>query len=291
MKIGNLCTYLLIITFITSSCYGPRNIYSSGPFISPFPLNKGESSVEVTHSYNSRKSNPNDSAKNNKDNGYGFYLTHSFTNNNQFTFYTDFKKEKNCLLDTSHYFLNNAGFDFSSILSKRITSGIGFTHFFKSSKTTSERASKAITGLLSYQHSSLSDSGLINQTNYKRNFKSSNLFFILQFSSLFNISKQFRIAYIERFTLSHYFSNGTNYSNDELKSTGLDKQGKTQLYFCLIGLDIELQPFKKIPVYITSQWYNDWVMWNHFMSTQQPLGGTYIKGTGVEIGLRYQVHK
>jgi hypothetical protein len=286
VKTSKRLLYSTFLLFLFSSCYGPRNIFSSGPYISPVKLEKQESAIEVFHSTNTKKSDKNDTTKGNKNNGYTLSFIHRFNANNQFNYYVGIENEKLSLYDTTHFIYSNTGFDYSSISTKRFTTGIGFSQFIDKSYRYFLIAT-SISGMIGYQHSQIFDIGQIKQNAYIRNFDINNLFFIIQSSALIDVCKSFKIGIMNRFTFSHYFNMKTNYTSNELDSTGLNKENKTQLYASLIGLHLEFKPFKKMPVSIIGQWYNDWSFWNHFMVGYE-LNRTYIRGSGASIGLKYE---
>jgi hypothetical protein len=276
------CSTLLV--FLFSSCYGPRNIFSSGPYISPVKLEKDESALETFYISNSTKAYYVDSTKRSKNKGIGLSLIHRFKRNNQFSYYVSAQNEKLSLHDPYHILIN-ADFDNSFISTNRFTTGIGFTQFIDS-KNKFLLSATSISGMIAFQHTHINDIGDIQQNLYTRNFNINNLFLSIQFASLLHVSYRFKIGIMSRFTLAHYFSLKTNYSEDELKGTALNKVDKTQFYPSLAGLHLEYKPVKELPISIIGQLYCDWSYWHLFSQLSKR---TYINGTGIALGLKYQV--
>ncbi|HEU0064396.1 MAG TPA: hypothetical protein VFQ58_05165 [Flavisolibacter sp.] len=270
--------------FLFSTCYGPRNIFSSGPYISPVKLGIDESALETFYISNSTKSYCVDSTKRRQNKGVGLSLTHRFKGNNQFNYYISTQKEKLSLHDPYHI-LTNADFDNSFISTSRFTTGIGFTQFINRKKKFFSSAT-SISGMIAFQNTHINDTGDIQQNLYTRNFNINNLFLSIQFASLLHVSYRFKIGIMSRFTLAHYFSLKTNYSEDELKGTALNKVDKTQFYPSLAGLHLEYKPVKELPISIIGQLYCDWSYWHLFSQRSKR---TYINGTGLSLGLKYQV--
>jgi hypothetical protein len=283
--IKNTClvSSLLIPAFYLSSCMGPRNIYSVSPFVSPVALKKGATAIEANYFTHSRETNARDSTGFH-DNCFGLILSHMLKEKVLVYAFMDAKKEKahySNSIDSLSNLYYNSGFDSSVVSGKRNTWGAGMEYFF----TSHGKTIKSIAGSFAYQQMAMNDAGLLLQGPYHRFYKTDQLSFSLQGNLLFKINKSFNLAIVSRLTVLHSFIADTDYSSEEKQKTSLE-DGKTQVFFWPAGLYADCRPFKKIPLYIDGQFFNDCAYWNRPMAKYEA-NRVFIKGTGVSVGLKY----
>jgi hypothetical protein len=288
MKIDNRLFFLLCLTlaYCLCACNGPRNIYSVSSLLPPVPLQKGASGIDVGYSTHQKTTNYKDSAGN-KDYAFSLTLSHMLNKKTMLLAYTDVKNEKNIYttnLDSLHKLIYNAGFDSSVVYGKRYTAGLGIAYLLK----TTGMVIPSVAGSISLHQMSLREAGTLKGNPYHRFYKMNQLSFSLQGNLLFKFGKRFNLAYINRLTIVQLFKANTDYSADEQYNAGLHQAGKMKVLLCPIALYADFQPIKKIPLSLTGQFFSDYVNWNRMMSEYEP-GRTYVKGTGVAVGLRYVV--
>jgi hypothetical protein len=284
MKIYIPAFLLMALSCCFFSCTGPRNIYSSSPFISPVQMEKGTTAIEVNYFSHSRNQNSDDSFQKNQDNSFDLIFYHMLKERTVLFAFADVKNEHDLFHDNIALANDpgfNAGFDSSNVFGKRHTVGAGMEFFFKDhGKTTTSFA--ASVGLHRF---SLNESGLFGNAPYDRFFRLNQLSLSLQQNLLFKISNNLKIACVTRLTILNNFKATTNYSSEEKNTTGLRDQ-RVNIFICLPGLYADYKPFKKNPVYVNGQFFNDLSLWDHTFAKYE-LGRVYIKGTGASTGLRY----
>jgi hypothetical protein len=159
--------------------------------------------------------------------------------------------------------------------------GAGIEFFFndKGKVTTSLALS------LAFHHINMNESGLLNQSPYHRFYKLDQCSFSVQHNILFRTSRKFQLAWVSRLILENNFKSQTDYLPGEKFNAGL-RDNKMNVLLCLAGVYAQLKPLNKIPLYLNGQIFNDMALWNH-PSAKYELGRTYVKGSGVSVGLTY----
>lgn len=282
MQVSPLRTRLKIhMTSIASvllcCCNGPRNLYSSLPYVSPVPMQKNEHFVEVSDFTNTKSFPGNDSIVNSD---VGYRITVAGMPRSWLMVYAsgNIKKEASRFGKGMYSGLD---FDSSTILTNRYGGGVGLTvfppsvgHFFPS-----------LSALTSFQQMKLNDKGLFNGQPYQRYYALKQISIGVQANFLLKIGQRFDLAYIMRFTSVFGLGSKTNYSTTEKFDLGLWKDKTNQNLISVIGLYLDYKFVRHLPLYLSAQWYNDWIYWEHFMAPGDE-GRVYAKGTGGALGLK-----
>ena len=279
--------FLLIPVYCLFSCSGPRNIYSSSPFISPVRMEKGATAIEANYFTHTRQPDVRDSVPGNRNNCFGLNFSYMLKERTLVFAYMDVKKERDQFHDTTNilndpsYNAYNAGFDSSIVSGKRYSLGAGMEFFSKDNG----KVTTSLAGSVGFHQLTMNESGLLLQAPYHRFYKGNQLSLSLQGNFLFKITDRFKLAWVTRMTLVNSFKANTDYSSDEKLNAGI-RDERVNVFFCLTGLYANYRPFRKVPVYINGQFFNDVALWNRSLAKYE-LGRTYIKGTGVSVGMKY----
>lgn len=274
--------FLLITSCGFIACTGPRNIYSSSPFVSPFPMEESNTAIEANYFSHTIQTNKVDSSFSDRDNCFGLNVSHMLKERTLLFGFVDVKKERNLFansynLDTTSYSYN-AGFDSSFVIGKRYTAGAGI-QFFSDYKNTSTNLS------FGFHHFDMNESGLLRRAPYQRFYKINQLSLSLQQNFQFKSKDRFKLAWIMRLTVLKTFKSNTNYLASEKFKAGLQDK-RVNAFLGHIGLYADYQLIKKKPLYLNGQLFNDLNMWKKAFARDE-LGRTYIKGTGVAFGIKY----
>ncbi|MGE5108781.1 MAG: hypothetical protein ACM3H8_14655 [Sphingobacteriales bacterium] len=283
-------TLLSILVFCLSSCYGPRNIYSASPFVSPVRMEKRATAIEANYFTHTGPTNARDTHLGNRDNCFGLTFSHMLKERTLVFASTDFKNERNQFHDSTDIFNNslydtynayNAGFDSSIVFGKRYSFGAGIEFF-------SDDLGKVTSSLVvsvGFHQLNMKESGLLLQAPYQRFYKVNQLSLSLQSNLLFKVSSRFNLAWVTSLSLLNTLKANTDYSSGEMLNAGL-RDRKIDIFFCATGIYADYKPLRKIPIYITGQFFNDLSLWKHSFAKYE-LGRTYVKGTGVSVGMKY----
>ena len=278
---------LLLSICIFCSCAGPRNIHSTSPFVSPVSLEKGSTAIEASYFTHGGQTNVPDSVSDNHDNALAFSIEHMVSPKTLVFGSMDVKEESNHFRDSialagdPSYNAYDGGFDSSIVFGKRYTASVGVEFF--SEQTTNISKSLAIT--MGYHQVNMNESGLLMRNPYKRFYKLNQVSLSVQGNLLFKVTKRLDVAWIMRITVLNSFKAHTDYSTQEKFNSGL-RDNRVYGFFCPTGFYIHLKPFKNIPFYLNSQFFNDVAFWNRSSAKYEP-GRTFIKGTGVSTGMQY----
>ena len=279
---------LLVLIYLLSSCTGPRNLYSSSPFVSPVAMTKGTTAAEATYFTHTRQPNVTVDLEKNHDNCFSLGISHMLTEKMLMFANWETYKEGNQFGDSIpvagdlSFNAYNAGFD-SSILSVSRYSLHAGVEFFPGDQEKTTTSSFAL--LAGWHHLNMNESGLLHRTPYRRFYDMNQASLSLQYNLLFNITNSMRLAWVIRLTVLKNFVASTDYSSDEKVNAGLH-DNNVNAFLCGTGLYADCKPFGNIPVYLTGQFFNDLAGWKHSFAKWEP-GRVYSKGTGVAMGLKY----
>ncbi len=271
------------------SCTGPRNIYSSSPYVSPVPMEKGATAIEAIYFSHANQPSKTENLRGH-DNCFGLNVSHMLKERTLVLAFADVKKERNQFHDSiatandPYFYQYNANFDSSVVFGKRYAVGAGVEFFSKGYK----KISSSHAALLGLHHYNMNESGLLGRIPYQRFYKVNQLSFSLQQNFLLKVSSNFNLAWIARLTIFKNFRADTDYSFEEKRNASLlDK--RVYGSFSHIGFYADYQPLKKIPIYITGQFFNDWSMYKDRDPEIHPneVKPFHVKGTGVSTGLKY----
>ena len=280
---------ICVIIFLSSSlyclysCTGTRNLYSSSPFISPVPLDKGASEIEGNYFTHTRNQN-NDSGQLHRDNSFGLGIFYMIKTKTALTAFGDIKNERDRYHDSIALRNDptfNGGFDSSNVVGKRYTLGAGI-EFFPGGEG---KTIKSFAILIDMHLVSINESGSSGNRGYDRFFKMDQLSLSLQQNFLFTVKDNWKIGWITRLTLLNNFKAFTNYSSPEKLTTGLRGE-RVNIIFCPTGLYTEYKPSKTLPISLNGQFFNDLSLIKHPLAKYE-LGRVYIKGTGLSVGVKY----
>jgi hypothetical protein len=282
-----LAFLLLVSANYLVSCSGPRNIFSSSPFVSPVRMNKGAIAVETNYFSHSRNPHTGDSLTTSRDNGFGLTVYQMLKDRILLFVNADVMKEKNEFRDSTglpndpSFAAYDAGFDSSIVLGKRYSMRTG-VEFFSNDRG---KGSRSLAVSFAFHRMNMKEAGLLNQSAYHRFYKLNQISLSLQHNFLFISGKNFKLAWSSRLTLVNSFKGKTDYSSDEKLKTGL-RDNRLNVLLCLTGIYAQLKPFNKWPVYLNGQVFNDMALWNRALAKYE-LGRTYVRGTGVSVGMKY----
>ncbi|HLP39464.1 hypothetical protein [Lacibacter sp.] len=277
--------FLIIPVCFLFSCTGPRNIYSASPLVSPVPMQKGSTAIEANYFSHTRQENVKDSVPGNSDNCFGLTLSYMLKERTLVFVYADVKKERNQfalkprpVIDFD-YNAYNAGFDSSIVFGRRYTMGTGVEFF--------SDVYKPIIGSLAivanFHQFNMKEAGILLQAPYQRYYRLNQLTFSLQGNLLLKAGDRFNLAVMGRITILNSFKASTDYSHNEKKNAGLLDQ-RVKAFLSLPNLNAEYKPFKRFPLFITGQFFNEFTAWR-FVSYEP--GRIYLKGTGASVGMKY----
>ena len=276
-----------VIVLIFCSCNGLRYIYSSSPLLSPVPSENGSTSVSAGY-FTHNKSNENFDSLANRDKAFTFTASHMLGEKIMVAAALDLKKEESTfatITDSLVKLKYNGGFDSSFVNTKRYTAGVGIVYFL-SSPGANRLVVPSIGGSLNLHHMQLSESGQLDNNPYHRFFDLYQVSLSLQYNILFKVSSKINLAYAGRLTLVKFFNPQTDFAPSERFNLALNAEGKIQLYPCLISGYASYKPFRNIPFYLESQFFNDF-----YLQLHQPVGfnleSSNIKGSGIAIGIKY----
>jgi hypothetical protein len=276
--------FFSILIVLLISCTGPRNIYSSSPFVSPVTLEKKATSVGVDYFSHVRQRNVRDSVPGNHDNCFGINLSHMLTERTLVFASMDINNERNQFADSialsndPSFNAYNGGFDSSIVFGKRHSVGAGIELF-------SRKSNFALAMSVGFHQMSLDESGLLHQLPYQRFYKMNQISFSIQPAFLFRLSNSLKLAWLARLTIVDNFKAKTDYSDVEKLSANLQDK-KMNLFVSFTGLYAEYQPLKTIPLIFNGQFFNDLSIWNHGFERYEP-NFVYLKGTGASIGMKF----
>lgn len=277
-----LLIFLIPVVFCAYS--GPRYLYSASPLISPIPLERGATSLDINYFSHAKKSD----STGNHDNAFVFGASHMIGKKTLIVVSADVKKEQDIFTGRHDSLLRlkyNGGFDSSNVTTKRFRTRLGIVYFFH--PPDSDRwVIPSVAGSVDLHRMNLNESGEFNNNRYGRFFDMYQVSLSFQYNLLFRISKQINLTYITRMTQVKFFTPKTDYTREEGFNTGLRQDIKMELCPCFISGYADYKPFKAIPLYLCGQFFNDLVYWKHPAAAFDP-GRTYVKGSGISIGAKY----
>jgi hypothetical protein len=269
------------------SCTGPRNIYSSSPLIAPFPVPKHNTSIEANYFTHTRQPNVGDSVAETRDNCFNVTVSRALWPKILLFTYADISKEHYrfrdsiSVLNNPDFYSYDAGFDSSVVLAKRFVVSGGL-EFFSDNRGKNSRSFAVAVAL---RRLNMNESGLLMRAPYIRFYRLNQVSLSLQQGFLFRPWTNFRIAWIVRLTALKNFQAKTDYTDEEKFRAGM-RDKTLNLLAGFTGVYADYRPLKKIPLFITGQFFNDLSFWNHSFAKYEP-GRIYIKGTGASTGLKY----
>jgi len=250
-------------------------------------LEKGSTAIEACYFTHGSQTNVRDSVSGNRDNALGFSIAHMLSRKTLVFGSMDLKNEKSHFHDSialagdPSFNAYDAGFDSSVVYGKRYTVSAGVEFFSKETTT----ISRSLAIIMGYHQVNISESGLLMQNPYKRFYKLNQVSLSFQGNLLFKVAKRLDLAWIIRATILSSFKAHTDYSTQEKFNSGL-RDNRVYGFFCPTGLYLHFKPFKNFPLYANGQFFNDVAFWNRSFAKYEP-GRTFIKGTGVSMGIQY----
>jgi hypothetical protein len=254
-------------------------------------MEKKAVAIEANYFSHTRLANTPDSIPGNQDNCFALNFSYMLKERALVFAGTDVKKEQNqfhdsiAMVNDPYFYTYNAGFDSSIVFGKRHTINAGIEFFSQGHKATT--TSLAIS--LGWHHFNMNESGLLQRTPYQRFYKVNQLSLSLQQNLLFSVSSNFKLAWVTRLTILNNFKANTDYSFEEkINASLLDKR----IYglFSHIGFYADYRPLKKVPFYITGQFFDDWSVSDdkdNENTGPHSIKTFHVKGTGGSAGIRY----
>lgn len=250
-------------------------------------MEKKAVAIEANYFAHTRQRNVPDSFPGNHDNCFGLTFFHMLKERTLIYLYADVKKERNQFHDSipraddPSFNFYNAGFDSSIVFGKRSTLGAGI-EFFSIDRGKATTSLSVSVGLHQFN---MNESGLLQRAPYHRFYNVNQLSLSFQQNFLFKVSRNFKLAWVTRLTILNSFKANTNYSFDEKLNAGL-RDERVNVFFGWTGLYADYRPFKKVPIYINGQFFND-LSYSNYPGAKYTVGSVYINGTGVATGVKY----